>query len=72
MAKIESNNACLICKEKLKFPQNTSELDFVILILQFVKDHDKCEKLLENIKAGQSSSAPEESKKEEIGANVQK
>ena len=45
MAKVSSSFKCVICKEPLNFPNNTGIVDFMILILQFYRDHDRCEKL---------------------------
>lgn len=50
MAKVQSSFKCLICQEPLRFPADISIVDFTILFLQFYRDHDRCERLAEELK----------------------
>lgn len=43
MAKIASAFKCILCKEPLNFPNDISIVDFMILVLQFYKNHEVCE-----------------------------
>lgn len=43
MSKVSSHFSCILCKQKLNFPPNTNITDFIILILQFYKNHEICE-----------------------------
>lgn len=43
MAKISASFHCMICKQKLNFPDNLDIVEFMILILQFYKVHGLCE-----------------------------
>jgi hypothetical protein len=43
MAKISSSFKCILCKVTLHFPNDISIVDFIILILQFYKNHEICE-----------------------------
>lgn len=45
MAKINSSFQCMICKQPLNFPNDIGIIDFVILLLQFYKNHELCENL---------------------------
>lgn len=47
MAKVASSFHCIICKQKLNFPNDTQIVDFIILILQFYKIHETCEGLVQ-------------------------
>lgn len=57
MAKIASSFKCMVCKQPLNFPKDTSIVDFVIMLLQFHKMHDLCENL------GTQSSLPQKEQK---------
>lgn len=54
MARISSAFKCMVCEKKLEFPNNLQIVDFVILLLQFYKDHDICE---QNLKAQEPTPA---------------
>lgn len=45
MAKIKSSFECLICEESLNFPNSVEIADFVVLLIQFYKAHQVCERL---------------------------
>lgn len=44
MAKISSSFNCMICKNPLNFPNDIDITDFIIVLLQFYKTHEACEK----------------------------
>lgn len=43
MAKIKSYFRCMICEQPLIFPDDMGIIDFIIVILQFYKNHEICE-----------------------------
>ena len=45
MAKVSSHFQCMICKQRLNFPNNVEIVDFIILVLNFYKIHGLCESL---------------------------
>lgn len=55
MAQISASFVCRICKEQCQFPQNADMVTFQILQLQFYKDHDRCERLSEQMKGNKAA-----------------
>lgn len=65
MSQVKSHFSCVICKQVLNFPPDTSIVDFVILFLQFFKSHEICEQ-------SQKAAAAEAKMKEAVKAVTKK
>lgn len=50
MAQIKSHFKCQVCNEILKFPNDTNIVEFMIIMLEFYRTHDKCESILLKLK----------------------
>ena len=57
MAKVMSHFKCLLCESRLAFPQNCDIVDFTISFLKFYKDHDRCEKIAEQMAKAKEKAA---------------
>lgn len=42
MARVKIGFECIDCKELLKIPENSDIVNFLIALLEFYRDHNKC------------------------------
>lgn len=49
MAKVASSFKCMICQQRLAFPDNCQVIDFMILMMQFYRDHERCESIQQQL-----------------------
>lgn len=62
MARVKSHFKCMLCNQVLHFPKDIGIVDFMVLILQFYKNHEICEQSeIERLKASENVVEPQPS-----------
>ncbi len=59
MAQIKSSLTFMICKKPLNFPNDIGVIDFMILMMQFYVENEKCEVILKEIQKAQEKDIPD-------------